>query len=60
MEIEQLKRENSFLKKKIAELNKKHFAFGYVQKQRRSLPANIKPPVPITHAEPQHYIVVFF
>lgn len=49
MEIEQLKRENNFLKKKLAELSKRHTALSPAQPKRRSLPAHIKPPEHISN-----------
>jgi hypothetical protein len=60
MEIEQLKRENNFLKKKIAELNKRHPALTSFLPKRKSLPANVKPPESILALPQQNYIVAFF
>jgi hypothetical protein len=60
MEIEQLKRENNFLKKKIAELSKRHPALGGMITKRKSLPAHIKPPESISSLPQQNYIVSFF
>lgn len=60
MEIEQLKRENNFLKKKIAELNKRHPALTPFLPKKKSLPPNIKPAESILSLPQQNYIVVFF
>ena len=47
MEIEQLKRENNFLKKKIAELSKNGPA-NTTQNKRKSMPLHCKPAQSIT------------
>jgi FtsZ-binding cell division protein ZapB len=60
MEIEQLKRENNFLKKKIAELSKRHPALTTNNPKRKSLPSHIKPPEHITALPQQNYVVGFF
>jgi hypothetical protein len=60
MEIEQLKRENNFLKKKIAELNKRHPALGNFLPKKKALPAHIKPAESIMALPQQNYIISFF
>lgn len=59
MEIEQLKRENNFLKKKIAELTMRTPALK-APKKRSSLPAHLKPPSKLTDHPPSNYLVAFF
>jgi FtsZ-binding cell division protein ZapB len=60
MEIEQLKRENNFLKKKIAELSKRHPALTPTNSKRKSFPSHIKPAEHITALPQQNYVVGFF
>jgi hypothetical protein len=59
MEIEQLKRENNFLKKKITELTMRTPALK-APKKRSSLPAHLKPPSKLTDQPPSNYLVAFF
>lgn len=60
MEIDQLKRQNNFLKKKLAELSKRSGVGQSALAKRKSVPVHIKTAPQLEKTQPQNYIIAFF